>query len=66
MIFLYRILINIIFILSPLIIILTITIDYYINKRQFTKNYFIAIFLIILGIIVIKKDSKKLDKLDLF
>lgn len=49
---------------SPLIIILTMIVDFYINKRKFTKNYYVAIFLIILGIIIIQKNSKKITKLE--
>lgn len=52
-------------ILSPLIILLTITIDKYLNNKKFTKGYYLGALLVIMGIVVLKKDTKKLDKLNL-
>ena len=49
-------------ILSPLIIILTITIDYYINKRTFTSKYYIAVSFVIIAILLLQNENKKLNK----
>ena len=49
-------------ILSPFIIILTITIDHYIHKQSFTINYFVAIILIIVAILLLKNENKQINK----